>query len=306
MNNKRLLLILPLLLLVSCADTDELYDGDAYATQNLLQNRYSRWDEGLIEPEESRVLPHAPNGFFYGSGDSSSPSRCYGLAEGKAWHPDFFRENGKELFWTEQGDTAYGNDTAGGNVGQWVDNSSLVGTVYGQTKKMSRYSKAFSSGYLSKLYNGQVKCDGWSSYSMVLLDKEGYGTIFPSEMQDGSYFAFSARGASDTPDSGKGRVLSMDITITFYKYAADGRALNGTAFLLPDVHLQANFSSDYTSLVGFSFQDANYDPAGTVGMSMTYALKDDPLGASDDFSDGASYHVGLSLLEVFFPDSTWN
>ena len=98
----------------------------------------------------------------------------------------------------------------------------------------------------------------------------------------------------------------MDITVTFYKYAADGRALNGTAFLLPDVHLQANFSSDYTSLVGFSFQDANYDPAGTVGMSMTYALKDDPLGASDDFSDGASYHVGLSLLEVFFPDSTWN
>ena len=154
MNKKRLLLILPLLLLVSCADTDELYDGDAYATQSLLENRYSRWDDGLVEPEESRALPHAPNGFFYGSGDSSSPSRCYGLAEGKAWHPDFFRENGKELFWTEQGDTAYGNDTAGGNVGQWVDNSSLVGTVYGQTKKMSRYSKAFSSGYLSKLYNG--------------------------------------------------------------------------------------------------------------------------------------------------------
>ena len=64
MNKKRLLLILPLLLLVSCADTDELYDGDAYATQSLLENRYSHWDDGLVEPEESRVLPHATNGFF--------------------------------------------------------------------------------------------------------------------------------------------------------------------------------------------------------------------------------------------------
>ena len=40
-------------------------------------------------------------------------------------------------------------------------------------------------------------------------------------------------------------------------------------------------------------------------MSMSYRLHDDPFGASADFDEESTYHIGLALLEVFFPDSSW-
>ena len=181
----------------------------------------------------------------------------------------------------------------------------MIGKVYGQTKKLTRYHSAFSKGYLSKLYNGQIKCNAWSSYSLVLLDQSGYGTRFPVTMQGGSYFAFSARGASDTLGEMGGRVVSFDIYVSFYKYMADGKTIESSGFFLPEVKLQANYSSEFTSLVGFYFDDVGYDPRGTIGMSMSYRLHDDPFGASADFDEESTYHIGLALLEVFFPDSSW-
>lgn len=309
MNKKRSLLLLPFLAvsLVSCVDTSELYDGDAYAGKTMTDNRYSVWDEGLVEPTDFVTVPHGPNGYFNGSGNYDNPDQCFGLAEAKSFHPEYFKNGNASLMWTKEGDTPWGNDIAGGFINQWTDNSALVGTVYSQTKKLVNYQSKFAKGYLSKLYNGQIKCNAWSYYSMVLLDSKGYGTVFPSELQTGPYFAFVARGASDTvSDWGKGRVMSFDIRVTFYKLGMDAKTMIPKGFLLPGVRLQADRSSELTSLVGFSFEDVGYDPAGIVGMSISYDLVEDPLHTSDDFTDGSEFHTGLALLEVLFPDSTWN
>ncbi|MDY5441613.1 MAG: hypothetical protein SPG64_05320 [Candidatus Enteromonas sp.] len=309
MNKKTIWLMLPFLVvsLVSCADTSELYDGDAYAGSVMIENRYSTWDEGLVEPTEFTMVPHGQNGYFNGSGNYDDPSKCFGFAEAKSYHPEYFVEGNTTLMWTKEGDTPWGHDISGGFINEWTDNSHLVGTVYGQTKKLTNYQQKFAKGYLSKLYNGQIKCNAWSYYSMVLLDSSGYGTAFPSELQTCPYFAFVARGASDTvSDWGVGRVMSFDIRVTFYKKGMDGKTIVPKGFLLPGVLLQADRSSELTSLVGFSFSDVGYDPAGIMGMSITYDLVNDPLGTSSHFDDGAEFHTGLSLLEVFFPDSTWN
>ena len=305
--------LLPLVLLgvslTSCADTAELYPANAYITPDFRSNLYDTWDPLLQgkEPASPTVIGHEKQGYFNGSGKYDAPKDNYGLAEAKQWHPEYFREDGKELFWTQLGDTYTGYDITPGPIASWVDNTPLVGQVYGQTKKMSRIHSSFSKGILSKLYNGQIKCDAWSFYSWLLLGKEGYGTVFPAAMQSGSYFAFAARGGSDYTEDGHGvgRVVKFDLQVTFYKYDHDNINVSAFSYLLDDVSLQADQSSELTSLVGFSFKDVGYDPTGTIGMSISIKNSQDEKPTSSDFSeDGA--HLALCLLEVFFPDSTWN
>lgn len=307
---KKALLMLGVALLASCADTSELYPGNAYVGQNFIANRYStRPDEFKgVETKSTVTLENVQNGYFNGSGEYDAPNKCQGLKQAKQWHPDYFKQRDKELTWV---DPDLGADIINGGVGAYRDQSSLYNTVYSQAKKLSRISERFSKGYLSKLYNGQVRCNAWSYYSMVLLDQAGYGTLFPMELSEATYFAFSARGGRNSNDSRKGNVVSFDIAVDFYRYKEDGKTLVKNEVILNDVKLQANYSAEYTSLVGFTFADAGIKPSGIVGMDMhlvdmvdTYE-DEDGHSSSMNFEDDAYYHTGLCLLEVLIPDSTW-
>lgn len=297
--------------LASCADTDQLYPGHAYVGQDFIANRYHEWPASLKEASKSslKTLQNEKGGYFNGSGKYASAKDCRGFDQAKEWYPDYFKnEDGSPLYWV---DPIIGSDIINGGVGEYRDQSSLYGKVYSQTKKLTRIKPEFSKGYLSKLYNGQVRCNAWSYYSLVLVDAEGYGTTFPSELSSAEYFAFSARGGRNSADGGIGNVVTFDINVTFYRYKEDGRTIIGESVLLDDVKLQANFSSEWTSLVGFRFADAGIKPRGIVGMSINLEGLDDPYqdengdGSSCDFGDDYVYHTGLCLLEVLLPDSTW-
>ncbi len=329
--------------LASCADTSELYDGDAYIGKTFLGNRYNLWSKGLkeayqnVSSDHEKTLPYqatvdSPKGYFNGSGNFTSPAKCRGMDHAISLHHDDFlvdKEDPKSslLRWTATG--TYGgrdifdSDIISNGIGKWADQSPLYDVVYGQTKKMSRLHSGFSRGYLSKLYNGQIQCDAWSSYSLVAIDKEGYGTLFPAELESAKYYAMSLRGGSDTNDSHAGRITIFDINVTFYKRNGLS-SFEGFTVHLDDVKLQTNYSAECTSLVGFYFEDVGYDPRGVVGMSITYSLVADEatfkpiledgtisdssitVHPSDDYTDGADYHTGIMVLEVFFPDSSWN
>ena len=326
--NKRNLCTLLLLCcsLASCADTSELYGGDAYIGGNFLANRYSIWANELKNAaiKETKNLVNvkedgSTTGCYFAGSDVKG-SICYGYDQLKERHPDAVIADGKTLHWTipSGGQTLSdgtfvpsGTDIMPSGVGEWVDQTPLVGVLYGQTKKLNLLNSAFSRGYLSKLYNGQIQCDAWSSYSLVEIDESGYGAFFPVELHSASYFAFSCRGGSDTP-SNTGRLSRFNINVTFYKLENEGYV--GTTFALDSVPLETNISAEHTSLVGFYFNELGYDPSGVVGMSMTYSLKDDKITIdgkevypTSNFDDpDATYHTGLILLEVFFPDSEWN
>lgn len=304
MNKKGLLLFPAALLLASCADTNELFKGDAYVDSIFINNRYNAYPEGMKEARENSeevTLVHGEGGYFNGSGVYDDPSDCQGMADGKSMYPEFFKNS-------KGGDLTWSPDIINPGVGVWSDQKALYDVAYGQTKKLSLYHDGFRSGYLSKLYNGQVRCNAWGNYSLVNLDQSGYGTIFPAELNEAEYFAFAARGGSDTEDSNLGRVTDFDINVTFYKYGDDMSALIGKTVKLDGVKLQTNFSAEFTSLVGFTFKSIGYDPRGTIGMSIDFACEDYYQGEriSSNYDDGAKYHVGLMLLEVFFPDSSWN
>lgn len=310
--NKRLaklMALLPILGLVACADTAELYPGDAYIGGDFMNNHYSIWSDGLKEAPVSKsvTIENERHGYFNGKANKSDPlipSDFYGLGQAAEWHPEDFTNDKNQVY-------SWDPDILGNaGIGQWEDQTPLVGVAYGQTKKLSLISPKFSRGYLSKLYNGQVRCNAWSSYSVVEIDKTGYGTVFPAELLSGKSFSMALRGGSDTPSVG--RVSTFDIHVTFYKLD-ERNSYVGTTINLNDVKLQTNQSAEITSLVGFYFEDVGLSPEGIVGMSVTYDLVEDVYSKdgvdyhpSDDFSDDNQYHIALMMLEVFFPDSSWN
>ena len=193
MNKKSLLLFPVALLLASCADTNELFKGDAYVDPIFINNRYNAYPEGMKEARENSeevTLTHGEGGYFNGSGAYDAPSDCYGMADGISMHPEFFKNS-------KGGDLAWAPDIINPGVGVWSDQKALYDVAYGQTKKLSLYNDGFRSGYLSKLYNGQVRCNAWGNYSLVNLDQSGYGTIFPAELYDINCLGtFSFKGIS--------------------------------------------------------------------------------------------------------------
>lgn len=310
MNKKSSLLLLPLiaLSLCSCVDTEELYIGNAYVSGEFTNNAYTIYHPKIEEAKNrivyDKVIQNEEHGFFNGSGDFSSPSACAGFAQAKQWHDKdgwFQNNDGTPLYW---GNEPGKSDVTSHSVGTWSDPSPLYGVIYSQTKKLTRFYPNFARGYLSKLYNGQIKCDSWSYYAMVLTKPEGYGQLFPYELFRADYFAFSLRGASDSP-GGTARVATYDINVTFYKYG-NGNVVEGHRITMKDVSLNVNGGSNNTALVGFTFADVGYNPLGTIGMSVDWTLVNDPLGASSDFSASEGYHIGLCLYEILFPDSEWN
>ena len=316
--NKKLLGVVSVLCLslISCADTSELYKGNAYIGGDFLPNRYNHYDDGIKGANIEKTIElqndaSASARYFNGSGVYEKGSDIIGFGQAASWHPEDFQG----LSWTP--------DIIDIGVGVWTDQRSLIGKAYGQTKKMTLINDDFGRGYLSKLYNGQIRCNNWSSYAIVELDQQGYGTLFPAELSQASYFAMAVRGGSDTyktwEEGGKryaswfGRVTTFDINVTFYKRGND-KSLVGSRFKLKNVKLQTNNSAEYTSLVGFYFNEVgqNFSTNGIVGMSVDYSIVEDHcviLGEdvypSSDFDDGATYHTGLLMYEVFFPDSTW-
>ena len=302
-------LLLPVALmgvaLTSCVDTDQLYERDAYLGGTYVGHEYNVWDGGTKDAYQNHIvydktLANEEKGYFCGSGEYDSPSKCYGYAQAKSRHPEWFvNEKGENLIWG-YGD---GSDIINAGPGVYVDNSPLYNSVYSQNKRLDRFYEKFSRGYLSKLYNGQIKCNGWSYYAMAVVSNEGFGTLFPYELSSAEYFATVLLVSTDYTPSGVGRTVTVDLHTTFYKYNSKG-SLEGHKVTLPGLTLSCNAGAALTSLVGFRFVDAGIDPKGIVGMSYTWDLVHDSHPCTSDFKVEGD-HDGLSVYEILFPDSTW-
>ena len=307
MNKARLILSLCSIgCLASCADTAQLYERDAFMGGTYVEHVYNVWEgqtkQGYNNIVFSKTLDNVKGGYFCGSGRYDTAKNCYGYGQAKSWYPQYFKNSqGKDLYWgTELGIS----DIVPGAVGQYADNSSLYDIVYSQSKRLDRLYEKFSRGYLSKLYNGQIKCNGWSYYAMAVVSNEGFGTMFPYELKNAEYFATSLLVSTDYTPAGVGRIVRVNPHFTFYKYASAG--LEGYKVTLNDVHLSCNAGAALTSLVGFRFADVGINPESIVGFSLTYDFIEDmgAPSATNDFSV-EGIHDGVSVYEVLFPDSVW-
>ena len=300
MNKKRLLTILLFpFILCGCGEAvSDLYEKDAFNTGRFMDNYYLRWNNvDKIQPSKT---------YNY---DATSITTV-GVADRVTGRIDGIREE----------DQKYGNVLL-----DWDSDRPVAdyGIGYGPTKNMTSIDNAFAHGYLSKLYDGRIRCDGYQARSRVQLDSTGYATYFPKELTSYKYFAFFARGGTTCERTFKVFPI-FDVNVTFYTHDSATNIYEAHSISMNNLQIRTN-DGGLTNIVSFYFDDLfgtgwETKLSHSVAMSFTFHVsnygeagyrydKSDavPLtDITDTVTDDTKEHkMCLMLYEVMIPDSTW-
>ncbi len=186
----------------------------------------------------------------------------------------------------------------------------LNSTQFGYAHALNTIDPVFLNGYLSKLYDGRVWCEGYYAKSRVQLDEDGFSTIFMKELIDFNLFALCARGGTDCERSFT-QMPTINFTLTLYNYDYNLNQYNAYVFNSGDFQLVTNAGGD-TQLISFYF-DEILSPSQLAnltrikGMELTYQLVSSEYeDLTSDMNNQNKAHFALMLYEVLIPDSTWN
>lgn len=285
MKKSKLVLLMLVPFLASCTKTSELYDNYAFNSPNFMKNYFSEQngtrDLEAASTTEYNLLP----GIDFDSSNSLVHVRSEDNVEKYPW-----------------------------------SNPLELDKEWGRHNNLTTIDNSFAYGYLSKLYDGRVRCEGKYQLSRVQIDKNGYGTFFPKMLANYKYFAFSLRGATDyentmkNPSPLSGKVI-IDVQINFFRHITNSNQYNVVKFNMKDVEIPCDNGGD-TNLVTLYLADDfiddgvlkrsyRYDLTDVVAMNMSYTLKTTREDLSDDASVEKDHHFAVMLYEVMFPRSNW-
>ncbi|NLN80532.1 MAG: hypothetical protein GX132_03960 [Erysipelotrichia bacterium] len=293
MKNKKIfgLIIMSVFLLSSCMqDVSELYKNHAYDTGDFMQDYYSEWHEDLKtkvdEGSKKTFDVNADNG--QGFVINNQLDFVNGLFPDDRIISD---EEEYQLVYDTPHDHA--------------------GIGYGPSNNLISIDSSFARGFLSRLYDGRLSCDGRTfAQTRVQIDKNGYGALFPKELMSYHYFALALRGGEMSHNYGFS--VNINLVLTFYIFNADVGKYMPIEFLMKNFPIVTN-SGGNTTLIGFYFSlitGGQIDLLKRVSaMSITFSLNshldDYELDRTVEASEGKT-HFSLMLYEVLLPKSTWH
>ena len=286
MKKQSLVLLMLFPLLASCSKTSELYVDYAYNSPNFMENYYTE-TKGIRDLEvASYVSKTMVPGLDYTSSNSLNGIRTEDNTEGYLWSSPM--DLNKE---------------------------------FGRNNNLTKIDESFAYGYLSKLYDGRVRCEGKYQLSRVQLDKHGYATYFPKKLVNYKYFSFSLRGATDYENSAAhpsplSGTVYVDINVTFYKHITNSSSYDVVNFFFSEVPIPCDSGGDTNLVTVYLANDyvengtlerAYYEPRinDAVAMSMDFTLKTTREDLSDDAQEEKDHHFAVMLYEVLLPKSSW-
>lgn len=278
--------------LTSCMnDVAELYEGHAYDTGVFAENYYSTWNDAL----KNSVAPVAKT-YEVTSANSFQVEEDADFVQlrGPDGLPDGFRNGQSGDYYSYFADAPHED----------------AGVGYGPSNNLISIDSSFARGFLSRLYDGRVHCDGITyAQTRVQIDGSGYGALFPKELMSYRYFALSLRGADETANLGTS--FNIDINLTFYVYNFDSSLYVPYLFQMKNFPIMTN-SGGRTTIIGFYFAGVMGADVNLIrrasGMSITFSFAEEYDGYTLDREDAAEgkEHFALMLYEVLLPKSTWN
>ena len=284
MKKQSLVTLLLLPFLASCSKTAELYSNYAYNSVDFMENYYKEQNGVRDLTIKDKTTYNLANGAGFTSYDSLKGIRS--------------EDNREEYPWVNLDD--YSKE-------------------FGRNNNLSLIDESFAYGYLSKLYDGRVRCEGKYQLSRVQLDKKGYATFFPKKLEDYKYFAFSLRGATDyyvddLPSPLRANCV-IDVHINFYQHITNSDEYNVVTLNLSNVPIPCDAGGDTNLVTVYLAEDVNANGVDkriynillqdTVAMSFDFELKTTVEGLSDDSTADTKYHFAVMLYEVLFPRSAW-
>lgn len=166
---------------------------------------------------------------------------------------------------------------------------------------LGEVDSSFKYGYLSKLYDGRLKCDGYYQLSRVQLNKTGFATFFPKQLKDSFSFGIALRGGS-TCEHPLATNLKFDFHISFYIHNANSDQYNKVTYNLSNVSVTTDNGGSTQMISFFNYGEVD----GAVAMSLTFEMKEPTrVNLTDDMNDKEKEHVAIMLYEVLLPESIW-
>ena len=180
---------------------------------------------------------------------------------------------------------------------------------YGQTFALSKTESSFKYGYVSKLFNGQMFCNGNYEIARVQIDESGFGMEFNKELDKYSYFALNLKASLDYRRDGKNTNIpahssKVELIVNFYcKTDSQKYHRIPVSYTIESIRTNASETIDGSNYTFFGFSLNNIKIDRCVGISIEYKLISDEYIASHP-NDGWTHC--LLLYELFLPNSTWH
>lgn len=328
---KRKLLLVPVVAisLAGCTHVQGLMDPSINVSSKFTSyyylDHFEMDGEGktLIEKTLNPITSTNPEGYFNGSNGSDGSKDFYPMVDSRQGTPLSKSERSVHHGLVSAGYSdmlEYEGETLSTSPGRnWLiyyegrDVSNWIGSDFGKTKCLATVDEAFSTGYLSKLYNGQMYCMSTHSLAFVSIDEDGFSTRLPKTLVDADYFLVAFRGGSDDRSHNgdtTARLVTIDLRIDFY---FEDRVIST---VLDDCYVNTDNGGEAVSFTGFKLgEDTPFGESleGLIGYGISYSNYYDEyleVGSGEGkISPNARVeseaHFGLLLYEVMFVDSTW-
>ena len=291
----KLLILVPIFSLTACGySLREIYDGNAYNSGVFAENYYRDWDEAIKEGsnkvtvKEDIRLEKEKHHVFTSYKDSNF-QYCEKNYDSYVYDDQIL---------LEEGDTP----------------------AYGDQKKLSSIDDSFKYGYVSKLFDGNMFCNGRYQLARVQIDEGGFGKLLNKELSQFDFFAMNFKASLDyTYRSFFKTESKIDLHIGFYlKSGDDSYTLKTVSYVIDNVPTNSTDGHDENHYTFFGFKlDKEYiDIERCCGISVTYDLLDvtgryRDEGSSTvvmDFNELKSAGVdhALMIYEILLPNSTWH
>lgn len=276
-QSKFLVVILPTLILTSCGyGLKEVYDGAAYNSPVFEENYYRVWNSKIDENSNKNAI-------------TSSNSRS--LTE-----TDY-------LFKTYDSPVAKRVDKDIETLSYYDDypshDESKIGVGYGPTKRLSLLDNSFRYGYVSKLFDGQLFCNGKYQIARTQIDEGGFGILFEKETPKLDYIAINFKAAVDytTETRVSGHVSTVDFKVSFY--CKNDKGYDKKTFVCENLDVNCNAPENPNNYTFFGFKLDDREVLRVQGISIEYKLK------SDEYVTAYNLDHSLLIYEILLPNTTW-
>ena len=300
----KLLLIAPAILTTSCGyGLKEVYSGIPYNSTNYFENYYNVWDK--------RINPNAEGNEF---------------TDIREEH--YLDDNDKVFTTTKDANFKY-CEPNWDTYAYTYDKSEPSDTslkAYGPAVCMTKLDDSFKYGVVSKMFDGQMFCNGDFQMSRTQVEPinqggdKGFGILFSKEGGNATYFMMNLKCSLVHKDNQNLPTYYSDLTIklgivlkndTGYTYVPLKYDIEKVPTNSGDDHAIEPYNGRYSLYKCFGFSLENVETERLIGFTLQYQYNDIFTYSSSTkqyypavFTEDI-YH-SIMLYEVSFPRTTWH
>ena len=308
LSHFKLLLIAPAILTTACGyGLKEVYSGIPYNSTNYFENYYNVWNKAINPYQEGNSISVKKDNYVLSDADSVFTST----------KDSNFKDC--DPAWKKYAYT-YDKDAK-------PSDSDLK--PYGPTVCMTKLDDSFKYGVTSKMFDGQMFCNGDYQMSRTQVEPtnqgadKGFGVLFSKEGSNATYFMMNFKCSVVYKENQNLSTYYSDLTLHVsiilkndigYTYIPVSYDIEKVPTNSGDDHFMEPYAGRYDMYKCFGFSLKNIESSRLVGFSLQYEYHD--IFNQHRNSDGTYsyttaeftediYH-SIMLYEVSFPYTTWH